>query len=65
MDPNKALEFIRAYAKAIVEGSTDCDECLANTFLELDAWISNGGFLPEEWSTETGVPEENSHWATE
>ena len=65
MDPNKALEFLRAYAKAIIEGDTDCNECLAETFLELDAWIASGGFMPNEWSTEKGVPEEDSHWTTE
>ena len=56
MDPNECLRRCRRLAKKILKDShrecvaTDKGETLAEYFENLDEWLSNGGFLPEEWS---------------
>jgi len=58
MDPNELYESLREIAEFVVEQS-EMDEPdvdisddyaeMAKQFLDLDKWIRNGGFLPEEW----------------
>jgi hypothetical protein len=57
MDPNELYEWLRVSAEIAVkeyeyepsiEISDDHAE-MAKKFLDLDKWIRNGGFLPEEW----------------
>ncbi len=54
MDPDTCLEEIRLL---ISEGSTISDEMarinyeqVSEKFENLDAWLSNGGFLPKAWN---------------
>jgi hypothetical protein len=52
MDVNLTLEQLRKLSDDIrhgVEYSTLFDE-MANTFLELDSYLSKGGMLPASWS---------------
>lgn len=56
MDPNAALEVARTSASKII-AAIDTDqipdpsevEVLAQSFRDLDDWLSGGGFLPEAW----------------
>ena len=53
MDPNTALEAMRALAKEIHEDIHYEDERLdewADAFTSLDEWLSKGGALPEDWA---------------
>lgn len=63
MDPNEALRLLRnglAYAQALMDQDTDSPsycvvpngtvQAILNNFEALDEWITNGGFLPAEWS---------------
>ena len=58
MDPNKTLETLRALTQKLLkdyedtEGNgIDQDEAceLASHFEALDAWLTQGSFLPERW----------------
>lgn len=50
MDPNEALEHLRQIARqAYLSAEVDTEETWAEIFLALDDWLSNGGFLPEDW----------------
>jgi hypothetical protein len=52
MDPNTALESIRAQLKAfaaLVDENFDLNE-LADNMVALDEWLSSGGFLPSDWA---------------
>ncbi len=47
MDPNEALETLReAYLEA---NEYDQVGAVLETFNALDEWITNGGFLPDDW----------------
>lgn len=58
-DPNKALEKIRKLSETA--GALDRDDDLqpawdlASLVDELDAWLSNGGSLPEAWNKKKGA----------
>lgn len=49
MDPNAALQAIRAEVFEIQHGDKPDPQALADTFQGLDEWLSKGGFPPEEW----------------
>jgi hypothetical protein len=51
MDPNAALDEIRAIVTRIQNGTAhDLDsDRLAELFAGLDDWIKSGGFLPTAW----------------
>jgi hypothetical protein len=60
MDPNTCLATIRSLAARIISYDIsvpfDTDEYeektmeLAEHMQALDAWITNGGFLPQDWN---------------
>ena len=56
MDPNETLKLIREAVSRVQASRSwdmDCAELgdrLANLVEDLDEWLSNGGFLPSEWS---------------
>lgn len=51
MDPTETLRQLRI-AVSRVEDETDDRFCeLAHLVEVLDAWLSSGGFLPDEWAT--------------
>lgn len=51
MDPNKVLKKARAKAERILNDDSNTAEAqaFAEHFQALDEWLSNGGFLPEDW----------------
>lgn len=59
MDPNRALEMMRAAlmnmdepdddASWFKDNSTNITE-LIQAAMDLDIWMSNGGFLPSDWN---------------
>jgi hypothetical protein len=56
MDPNVALEILRAAVRKIQQNPEEGLELeeiieMAETFDGLDKWLANGGFLPKEWET--------------
>jgi hypothetical protein len=61
MDPNTVLHEIRAALKA-ADNSTSLAaknlqyEEVATRFQSLDAWLSEGGSLPREWTDEQAQP---------
>lgn len=60
MDPNETLEHLRWLAKKITDDPSVVPaytEQMADYFMALDSWISNGGFLPKPWSNPEPVPE--------
>lgn len=52
MDPNANLEEqLRLAARLMLEDGDDRDALrLAELVKALDAWLTNGGFLPQEWA---------------
>lgn len=56
MDPNACLAALRLLAENIearedATDTTDLDASgLAAGFRNLDAWLSRGGFLPDDWA---------------
>jgi len=54
MDPNKALKTLKEIVNQVNnEEDNDVNDQLEDFvrhFDALDGWISNGGFLPKEWS---------------
>ena len=52
MDPDEALDVIRAAIDAISEREFDSelDRLLVESFTALDEWLQNGGFKPRDWS---------------
>lgn len=54
MDPDAALDTLRALTARVQADQrlshSDVVEA-AEAFAGLDAWISNGGFLPRSWDT--------------
>jgi len=56
VDPNETLKMLRNMVKYHIDGeTTDWTEAvctlqeISETFDELDKWITNGGFFPEDW----------------
>lgn len=51
MDPNECLRRIRALIQAFFDGEEGPDDGaqLAEYINGLDTWLTNGGFLPDEW----------------
>ena len=55
MDPDECLKMCRRLAERLIEDAdlgirlTKEGEELAESFKNLDEWISRGGFLPDEW----------------
>jgi hypothetical protein len=51
MDPNQALQEIRATAEQIRDAplATERELALEESVTALDEWLSKGGFLPEPW----------------
>jgi hypothetical protein len=57
MDPDECLKMCQALARHIIEEADaglpiadDKAERLAEQFLNLNEWISKGGFLPAAWN---------------
>ena len=57
MDPDECLKVCQRLARRIIEeadsglpNSDDKGERLAESFINLDNWLSRGGFIPAEWS---------------
>lgn len=51
MDPTTALEELRQLIVATADGEIDFTPGdIEERFMALDEWLSNGGFLPEQWS---------------
>jgi hypothetical protein len=50
MDPNEALQDIRATMAAYFNGDTDDFEHILDRVEALDEWLSKGGSLPYAWS---------------
>ncbi len=50
MDPNETLRLLRDDIKSwnVDRDSADAD-LMAERFIALDEWLSEGGFLPTEW----------------
>jgi hypothetical protein len=48
MDPNEALKQLRHYVNHLL--TPDNQERACEAFNALDQWLSNGGFLPADWS---------------
>src|SRR5947199_7906771 len=68
MDPNHTLTHIR---KTIAESTTAADCGNSHTVVELiealDQWLSQGGFLPDDWqrnATAVGALTSNDHILT-
>lgn len=59
MDPNITLEMIRHNAAMmqydVDNGHADWDRMqeIVEQFQTLDSWLTNGGFLPRDWNTQT------------
>lgn len=56
MNPNRTLENIRSLIEAAHHDGTVIYEdggWLFEMVESLDGWLSNGGFLPEDWTTDT------------
>lgn len=58
MDPNETLRMLRLTIKQLrVDEDSDVWEAHANEICEyveaLDDWLTNGGFLPADWSGHT------------
>lgn len=58
MDPDECLKICQRLARRIIEEADaglpitdDKGERLAEHFLNLNEWIKNGGFIPQEWKT--------------
>lgn len=58
MDPNEALKNILHLAKKVQDDDSEFDDAekliymagdLADAVVALDAWLVNGGFLPQRW----------------
>lgn len=53
MDPNETLKRLREFVNAtqdFAEICTDVEIEIGEYIKSLDDWISNGGFLPDDWS---------------
>jgi hypothetical protein len=55
MDPNKCLEEIReliteAYASDSLNERNYCRQQAVELFGELDRWLTQGGFKPDDWN---------------
>jgi hypothetical protein len=50
MDPNETLQMLRQLAADA--RASEGYEPWASAFEVLDDWISNGGFLPDDWKQE-------------
>lgn len=53
MDPDQMLKDIREWIDECRKGSPDknyYERRIRHTLEDLDHWLSNGGFLPKEWS---------------
>ncbi len=49
MDPDATYEMLKELAEQeLAEGDGESDQ-MAELFLALDKWISDGGFLPKPW----------------
>lgn len=57
MDPNEALRRLREYASEVISAYDDIEPddprsnqlALAESFLDLDEWLTKGGFVPDGW----------------
>lgn len=59
MDPDEALRQLRAsiaaYRQVVFRGDTNrydiqaLADVVVSNFENLDGWLSNGGFIPNEW----------------
>jgi hypothetical protein len=58
MDPNKTLQDMRDLAEELLFGGPsghkleDLADLLAEATINLDEWLSKGGFLPDDWEEE-------------
>ena len=53
MDPNEALDRLRAFVQQVnLHGrfTTETVESVAEAADALDTWLCAGGFLPEDWA---------------
>lgn len=57
MDPNALLELIRQHIADVHKARSESDDfgvaiaadALAESFNDLDAWLTRGGHLPQAW----------------
>lgn len=52
MDPNETLNRLREWVKEVIGGNADIkieEEDAADLFIDLDKWLTDGGFLPLDW----------------
>jgi hypothetical protein len=58
MDPNETLRLIRDQIIESDESGIEFYEpnYVAELFVALDDWLSNGGFLPEDWAKNASAP---------
>lgn len=56
MDPNAALDAIRALVARLVESDDPDAARLAETVDGLDNWMSKAGFLPDAWAVDRPAP---------
>lgn len=57
MDPNEALENLRTFIGLVLDVgryTAETVEAGAEAAQALDTWMSNGGFLPQEWARAKG-----------
>lgn len=71
MDPNATLELLRKQAQEILDNYekytghdpiADDAANLAELVQSLDQWLTNGGFLPEEWKEQDLQEEDYRYW---
>src|SRR4051812_9674625 len=53
---NKAEEAGTMRYEAYDEAQADDRELLCDAYEALDGWVTEGGFLPDEWATRKGAP---------
>lgn len=51
MDPNETLRKLRAMVTAINNdrGASGREDHTAQLFIDLDEWLTKGGFVPNDW----------------
>lgn len=61
MDPNAALELLRALAAEMDAAADEASAAriasdLVTAFIGLDEWLTQGGFVPHAWTRATATP---------
>lgn len=50
MDPDEALKLLQGLARRLEDDVDEEAREMAERFIALDDWLSQGGFLPREWA---------------